>query len=775
MSRLLCLSSQQQQLLYTWTLLQVLACFSFTSCVKAGDFHYENNITDTNIIYLLSLLPHHSCTSEDGNPLQRVGDMGTGALSAAAELAIQHINQDTKTLNDYKVELIHADGGCNDTTWALISFVEHVFYNCYRRRPIAGIIGPTCFQSTIALSSVTGRGGVALPIVHIASSAELEDRDNFPYAFGIAGSRFEIVKALFSLIRHNHWNSVAILYDDTRESFHDSRRLMERIENELPNKLITFSSVVSNTFFPLDSLHNSGARIVAVLTTLTLAHKTLCIAYHDSMVFPEYQWIIGGHRLSEFLERNTSLHYNGKQYQCNWSTNSMKNVALEFTLFMHLRLVVENKTTPLVSGHTYATFEQQYSENSNDHNGVCPSKVDVNVRIAAVYDAVWALALAINSTMDSPDNSDDILIDELFDVDFAGASGHIQFDKNSGFVQRFIDIVQIHNGTTIPAGQIFMGNVSLSNDPRITFINIQPRYATINQFLTAFSVLVETFLLLVTATVHIVYLINRKYPSIKASSPSLNHLVFLGCYMWGIIAIVFVLILKALGLPDFIFIGNTCHALLVWMIPIALTLTFGTLMAKTWRIYRIFIHFTEPGPLISNKALVMIVLVQLGIDAVIGTAWSIVSPMRLETIEGGSYIDESGETIVPRMCAYPNAEIFLPTIVGYKILQITLLFILCVMTRSVKIRNFNTVSLRMGSYLCLCLNAVLLPLYGILWYTNAEIHADVIVFCVYFGATGFVLLVFVLLPPALPCFKKRHVSQTFIGKRFTLKKKTIRV
>ena len=742
------------------TLLQVLVVITYTSCLKVCKLDSESNVTTNNIIYLLSLLSPPPFNIGSCDPLQPAGDRGAGVLPAA-ELAIQHVNEDPNTLIGYKVKLINADGGHKVTSQALISFFKHVFYDTKRSGPVAGVLGPTCLKSVIAISSITGRAGLALPNVHIASSAELENRDKYPYTFGVVGSTTQIVKAFFSVIQHNNWTKIAILYDD---SFHKNQWFRQRIKSKPPNKYVVFNSAIYNTFFPLESLRKSGANIIAVLTTLTLAHKFLCIGYHKRIAFPEYQWIIVGHRYSEFLEENTRFSYNGGHYECNWDTDEMKNSALDFTLFIHFRLVVENERVPLISGYTYTDIRQQYMEKVNlcANNTIRPGKLVPNVWANTMYDMVWALALAMNITLgdncfsENSSNTNDEMIDKLLSVDFLGASGHIKFDRSLGFVQRIIDIIQIHNRTEIPAGHVFRGNVSLSNDPQIAFIDSQPRYATVHVLLAVFFILIELTLLLATTTVHIVYLINRRHPSIKASSPSLNHLVFLGCYIWGTVAIVFVLVLKVLGLPDFVLIGNSCHVLLVWLIPMALTLTFGTLMAKTWRIYRIFIHFREPGPLISNKALVMIVLIQLGVDAIIGTVWSIVSPMRLEIVKGGTYINENGETIVPRMCVYPNAGILVPIIVAYKILQIAILFALCLMTRSIKVRNYNTSSLRTASYLCLCLSAVVLPLYGILWKTNAEIHADVVVFCVYFSGIGFILLCFVLLPPALPSIARGH-------------------
>ena len=99
------------------------------------------------------------------------------ALLVAAQLAVDHINQDPYTLPGYRVELINAESGYNMTIKALVSFIEHVVNSECKGRSIAGIVGPTCSESAIAVSSIIGRRGeLALPNIYITLSAELEDR-----------------------------------------------------------------------------------------------------------------------------------------------------------------------------------------------------------------------------------------------------------------------------------------------------------------------------------------------------------------------------------------------------------------------------------------------------------------------------------------------------------------------------------------------------------------------------------------------------------------------
>ena len=756
------------RILIVWMILQAP---SNSESVRLGVCNYDeidnsDSEKDSNIIYLLTMLPYPQPKSENKASVQSQPAWDGGpAVLPAAELAVEHVNRDPYTLSGYTVKLINVDGGCNVTTRAVINFVKNVIKKRTVKdevvKRIFGIIGPACSESAITISSIIGRsrGKLILPNVHIASSAELEQREKHPYTFGIVGSTLQLVDALFSLIRNNGWDKVAILYDDSRALYYATRRIRETFLNQ---SFIVFHSAVYDTFLPLDSLQESEAKIIAITTTLVLAQKIMCIAKDKGMHFPNYQWIIVGYSLEEFPQ-NTKFQYHGRRYECNWFDHNSGGRVLEKQLFIHFRTFSMDKNMSLVSGESFEQIITAYHQSVNIQNNksVCPFTILPNIWATTVYDAVWALLLAWNMTtsdgvsvihdyFSKPITMDKVSKNFQF-VHFNGTSGYIEFDGGTGFVQRIVDIKQIHNGTTKLVGWIIHDRVSFNN---ITLLNLpKSQYETVNYYLAAVLVCIEVLLLLATATIHMVTLLNRKYPTVKASSPALSHFFFLGCYLLGVVAIVYIVIMKALALPNHI-ISDACHALLVWLVPIAITLSFGILIAKTWRIYRIFIHFREPGPLISNKALIAIVLFQLSIDIIIGTAWTIVSPIMLRVVEERSYMNKYGETILPRQCVFTNVAYWMVLLGAYKSLQMIALLVLCLLTRSVRNRKFSTVSLSRASYLGLLLIIVLFPLYAILWYTNAAVHVDFVVLCFFFSGNGLVFLVFVLFPPVFPIVRK---------------------
>ena len=735
----------------------ITAQISFTD--QPGSYKVEQNSSssledaDCHFIYLLTLLPKIRPKTFDERSEPEL-------LSMAAELAVQHINEDQNTLPaGYRVKLIHADSGCDKAIIPVISFIENVYNRYSRERPIAGVIGPACSESAITISSIANRAGLSLPIVHIASSAELEDREKYPHTFGILGSTFQLVEALFSFMRHNRVDKIAVLYEDSREFLCANCRLRKLINSELSSNggIIVFHSAIYDTFFPIQALQKSEAYIFVVISALPLAQKMICIAFSEGISF--YQWVVVSHSYYEFKQGRASFIYHGTLHECNFDA---VNPSLDNVLFVYFSFPQGNSTTIPIPANKYRDIRQQYVEkvchnNTKSYSSIlCPFPQNSQVTVSLVYDAVWAIVLALNKTAYVPNNSVDDLVafDNMINfqcIHFKGVSGYIHFEKSTGFVQRFIDVAQIRDGEASLVGSISSGNITLYNTSAV-FISVSQQYLSVNPFASAFFILIELILLLITIFIHIVSLIYRQYPSIKAASPVLNQFTFASCYLTIVCALLFIS-LKTFGLADFNVVGNICHSLWAWLYPTTVTLGVGVLQAKTWRIYRIFIHFRNPGPFISNKALITIVLVQLTLDMIVGTAWSVISPIKATVVEGGSYVNHKRQIIVQRQCVFTNTIYCLVTLGVYKFLQVLSLLMLCILTRSVKDRKFSTNSLTAGTYLTLLLTFVLFPLYVVLWFTNAEIHADFVVLCVFFGGNTLILLTFVLIPPTLPLLK----------------------
>ena len=358
----------------------------------------------------------------------------------------------------------------------------------------------------------------------------------------------------------------------------------------------------------------------------------------------------------------------------------------------------------------------------------------------------------------------------LAKIAFDGASGHINFDSRSGYVNRIVDILHINGSMDDNLVGCFKGSgISISSHDTQIFINTTTlsRTETVHPSVATIFLLIILFLSTATLILHIISTIKRQHPSIKASSPVLNHFIFTGCYIWTAASIIYIIVLKAIISEDErIYYANCCQAVFMWLLPVGWTMIFGTLIAKTWRIYKIFVHFRDPGCLISNRALVSFVLLQLGLDVALGICWSVLSPPQLQKVK--TDISKTNPTIVTyltqRSCVFLDDRInhlfWIITVFGYKALQVIVLLTLTLLTKGIVNLRFSTLSLRKATYLSFILFILLLPPFIALWNFNAEIHIDFVLLCTFISGTIFLCVTFVLLPPVLPIFKLLFFSSS---------------
>ena len=736
---------------------------------------YRSTINDPDsaeaIIRLLTILPYPVHLNDSVSLHPNYWDGGLAVLPAA-QLAVEHVNQDPNTLPGYRIELLNVDGGCTIFSRALMNIAEHVLYGS----PIAGIIGPGCTPSALAISSILGRPETALPNIHFATSPSLGDRSKYGNTYGIRGSSLVMVQAAIALLEHNKWDKIAALFDSDTYS-HLNQNLRDTVTKELEKMRVVFYSVVYDTYLPFGSLEKNSARVIFLFMSPHFAMKILCIAHVKGMVFPYYQWVVVGHHLDELL-RETVFHYDSVVYNCS------NGAVLKDNLLIKQRINTLDVNSPLVSERTYNDIYRCYLHKLSTFSKNRENLLAPDVRAAMIYDAVWALAMAINMTLTTLEGSINISIvrygnkmftdgikQSLAKIAFNGTSGYIKFDSKSGYVNRIVDIVHINSSMDDNMVGFFMGRgISITNNDSQVFINTTTisRTETVHPAVAAIFLLIILFLIFATLVLHIVSTVKRRHPSIKASSPVLNHFIFTGCYTLTVASIIYIIVLKALSAEDEQIYAKCCDVVITWLLPIGWTLIFGTLVTKTWRIYKIFVHFRDPGHLISNRALIGFVLLQLGFDIGLGTFWSALSPAQLQQTDVPMISKSSLRNfaivtyLTRRSCVYLNSRIShlfsIIAVFGYKTLQVLILLMLTVLTRNITNLRFSTLLLRKVTYLSFVLFILLLPPFVVFWYFDAaEIHVDFVLLCTFISGIILICVTFVLLPPVVPMLKKSIV------------------
>ena len=706
-------------------------------------------------IYLLTLAPYPNPTASlspswDGGP----------DIVPALRLAVEHVNNRTDVLDSYNLELIYEDGGCNIASTSVASFVRGLLER--EDGQIVGIIGPGCSSSSLLVAPLLARDELSLINIHTAGSPLLENRTMYRNSFGTLGSAYGFVECSFALMRQNNWTTVNVLYDESRAYFYNTYVEFEKdITEAVPGSRIVFSAAVYESYLPLKVIEDTNARIVIVVAGPELARRIMCLAHHRDMLYPLYQWLIVSRTLGELSDSDVEFNYEGRAYSCSKAV--MLASALNGNLLINYKLISFDENSITTAGISYKDYIEMYEHKVTEYNDNKENPYrnsTVSVWAAPYYDAVWGMVLALNKTNLTGYQFGDTAITDnirkhLYTNEFEGVSGRVSFDSQTGNIDRVIDIFQVFNSTDEYVAYYNAGYIEKLRSSVFIDDKIEERLVAVSPYLAGFIsiiLLVQTALLITAQVLTVVY---RKYPSIKATSPKLNHFAFIGCYIFIAGALLYTTY-RGIRLLDSNIRGGFCHAIWSWLFPIGYTLLFATIGVRTWRLYRIFTHYLDPGKFISNPVLFTFVLGLVSVDVIIGITWSVVDPLKVRITRTTVTEDGVRNFVLQRDCFCDYYYYWLVTIMGFKMLTLLVVIVLALLTRNIPNKNFATNSLRVFVYLLGIVLTLGFSLYYLtLFFLSTSVYADYIVLCVLLNVTLFLTLSLVFIPPLLPLLREK--------------------
>lgn len=711
------------------------------------------NGSQISTLHFLVLLPF-PLGSNDSSVQPSVSD-GPSILPAV-QLAQEEINARRDVLADYNVEILVRNSACDIGTYTLRSFVEPVFHG---EQNITGVIGPGCSFSSLVAAAQLSRKEVALLNFHIASSSTLSNRERYGYSFGVVGSLQAYVNTIVSLLRYNSWNSVVILYDESRAFY---SLIHDKLSSELSrdsNLTADFSSPLFHDFIPLSRIPNlpNKPRVVILLMSYEYAQRIMCLALrdHPNLLYPSYQFImvetVTGMDLGV---QNVDFSFQNKRYNC--SAEAVQT-ALEGSIHLHFRLRPESDETVIVSGTNYSDYWKKYSSRAAEGN------VTATEWANTYYDAMWAFALALNRSLSkiaSPltsyrfrqHDTTDIIRDEVLELMFQGASGWIEFDQGSGYISRVVNIFQVMEHRAVKVGY-FLDDKNFEIQEEAEFIEnsfemVELKIPTYLAILLILLSLIGFVLLIILQVLTIAY---RNYKSVKATSPRLTHLIYVGCYLLTVAAITTIL-LQALP-SSHVHYPFMC-TLDLWALLCGLTLVLATVCAKTWRLYRIFVHYLDPGQWLSDKVLLVYILVVTGISVALCLSWSVASPLRKEEIRS----TDGNKINVQAQCTSNFFFEWYGAALGYITIIMTFTVILAILTRGVKHTYFRTKAVILFIYALAILLGIGIPISVILTVENTHSYAPYVVHMLTVDLIVCICIALLFLPPLTPLLKEKHSS-----------------
>ena len=726
------------------------------NCSSSADCNNTGKIP----IHFLVMAPYPDCPpfspSWEGGP----------AVVPAAIVAKDLINQRDDILRDYKIEFVVSDSGCNISTKAVNSFFHGLFYS---GRNVVGIIGPGCSEATLAVAPLVSDDETSLiQIAPTATSPSLMDTSLYPNTFRPIVSALGFVNFQISLIKRENYMHIGALYEIGR-AFQST--VYSHFAKSVVEKGVRLTSFgLFDGHFPLKEFH-SRIRIIFVFASTNFARQLLCVAIYEGLLYPNYQFIFINRQPTDFMT-NMSFIANGIRYSCDEMEMKQATRGMVFTNF---RLAREDRDNVFTDTNiSYNEFSERYEKERKHHLEVLNLKKSINTTHHSNYfDATWALALSLNNSLprlkekglslsnysyQMPEITE-IVKEEILNLNFEGMRGRVQFSNGThdGAQVTIIDIYQVsesHNYGLI-------GYLDPLNWPDIEIFEnaslIPAHFDRKPHISVGITVtVVVTILFVALLFCQLANVVWGSHKNIKATSPNLNHLIFSGCYLSLVAAIVytnfFVYMDVAMIVESNVLVPVHCSAL-QWSCTMMYSLVFGTLCAKQWRIHRIFNSFSAtPVKYVSDRILISSALLPLAVDVIVNILWNSIDPWQIN-IEQRIHLST---------CQTKNEIVWAICVAVPKVVLTVIVLYLAIATRRVHKKEFKqTKSINILIYSLVILTGIFLPIFFMLQAVTSQeslsakwlMTVSYLIFCTF--DIGFVVLciILVLLPPLLPSIK----------------------
>ena len=687
-------------------------------------------------------------------------------IAPAAYLAVEQINNRSDILSEYQVKVMRLDGGCTVTERTVIG-VNELVCSC---KPVVGIIGPSCGTSALTVGDLTNRDKFSIATLHYGEKSIFGDHTIFPYAFGILGSNIITIQAFTDLIVQNHWTRIVLLYSEDDEDLREVSTGIEKNIKSTPGYDVAYTSVITDEFIPLEEIRQSYARVIIVLSSAESTLHTLCRAYHEGMIFPKYQWVFK-ERYADDDFYATSFNYNRIQYSC--TDENINDSVFGSINFVWSAVSVENDRINTDVGLNSSEYEHQYTQQRDKYMHEYKVNSTLTEWARGFYDAVWSLALALNSSLIELDVNltqtvtgskvlAQTIAKHMLSVDFQGISGRVKFDNKTGSnIAGELNVYQfVEEKSSTLIGFHVSGTLTMLNTTTPIFIEstfgdkrVQVSIAIAVPFL-----IVTVATLIVAVPIHIINIVYREHKTIKATSPNLNHIIFLGCYL-TVLGTTLLIITEAwqhTANPSKARLSN----IIPWLLSIGTSMIIGTVTTKTWRLHRIYASSKRvlrlSPKLMTDPVLGGAVGVFVAIDILICSIWMGIDP--LTSIQETS-IQESGGDKLPSIvvtvtCNSKWLIYWSSVLIGYKCVLTACSFILALFTR-IKKKEFKTINIIIMAYLFAITFGLGVPMYTIVSFINLGIMVRFIILCLLINTIVYICLFALFLPSIVPLIREK--------------------
>ncbi|RDD38504.1 Gamma-aminobutyric acid type B receptor subunit 2 [Trichoplax sp. H2] len=579
-----------------------------------------------------------------------------GDCLIGAKFALNHINNDSRILKDYRLHLSWGNTQCNPGKGMKI------LYNHLSRKPKKlMILGSSCSSVTEPVAQMSREFNL-IQISYLSSSPSLNNRQVYPNFFRTRSCESQRILPFFSILDHFNWSKIGLIMENS-VVYSSLANYIREIANSSGIEVVSSASFSTDeqSNEALKVVKNSFVRVIYAGFSLEAGRKMLCQAYHLELRPPNYTWIGPGWFHDQWWK---SDHHQDIKVDTLRCSGAVMNEMIEGYLSVNPQVISDiqeptiSKYTPEEWTKAYDHFRQAFShwQGRKDFAGYS-------------YDAIWAIAIALNQsiprlrliekTLENFQYDDEdyfnIFKEEIENVTFHGVTGPFSFTSNGnrlGVLGPFsftsnrnrlgvLVIQRIQNAKNVILGHYYekseqtawKSGINISwgiadrkppaDYPYVTKVfSVIPFTATIIVIIAA---VIGIFLALIFALLNVYY---RNRRAIKVASPNINYTIIIGailCYISTILQVIYIDPVNETDLMLLICRGR------IWFLVLGFLMGFGALFAKTWRLKMIFQNKTARSRIITDSQLYLVILIIVLIGAAILTIQAAIDPIFLES------------------------------------------------------------------------------------------------------------------------------------------------
>ncbi|XP_035429605.1 gamma-aminobutyric acid type B receptor subunit 1 isoform X2 [Spodoptera frugiperda] len=629
------------------------------------------------------------------------GWQGGQACKPAAELALADVNERLDLLSGFKLYIHSNDSKCEPGLGASVMY--NLLYNPPQKLLLLAGCSTVC--TTVAEAAKMWN---LMVLCYGASSPALSDRARFPTLFRTHPSATVHNPTRIKLMQKFGWSRIAIL-QQAEEVFISTVEDLEAHCKKAGIEIVTRQSFLSDPADAVRNLRRQDARVIVGLFYVVAARRVLCEVYKHRLYGKSYVWFFIGWYEDNWFE--TNLEKEG----IDCSPEQMREAA-EGHLTTEALMWNQNSNQTTISGMTSEDFRTRLNgalrEAGYDIDGERYPEGYQEAPLA--YDAVWAVALAFNKTMEKLEKSGlslknftytnkkiaDDIYEAINSTSFLGVSGLVAFSSQGDRIA-LTQIEQLTDNHYVKLGyyDTQADNLTWLERERWVGGKVPPdRTVVVNELRTVslplFACMTALCIAGILAAIALIVfnILHRHRRVIQWSHPACNTVMLCGCCICLSAAI-------ALGvdgrwvMPQHF--SGLCAAR-AWLLATGFSMAYGAMFTKVWRVHR---HTTKPKVETKKKRihgwkLYTMVGGLLVVDVALLTAWQLRDPLerRVETfpLEAPRHHDDDVH-IRPELehCESKHNTVWLGVMYGYKGLVLVFGLFLAYETRSVKVRQIN--------------------------------------------------------------------------------------